>query len=108
MPGMQNRPQLWDVSDVQPRMHLVRGPADTEPGEAANCSVAMLRSQNESTARLANLRPRREGDSSFGRWATRDWAGKKIGVRAPDDDETPLSQEEVRFAMTHCILRSFL
>lgn len=104
MSGLQNRSQLWDVSDVQPRVHLLRSQADTEPREAANCSVALLRPETESFSRLANLRPRREGDPSFGRWATRDWSGKKIGVRAPDDDETPLSEEEVRFAMTHCIL----
>jgi len=67
--------QEWGVF-VQMREVLCKVSAFSEAGQSSSCGNA-------------------RGNSKI---SGESWAGQNLGVRQPDDDETPLSQSEVRFA----------
>lgn len=79
-------------------MPLLRGSADSGDWAFADTRERMFKKEKSSPERLDEIRPLGAGDSGTGERAkvlpAGRWPGKRWGARRPDQDETPLSEEE--------------
>jgi hypothetical protein len=96
---LQHRSDQSELHVVQPGLQVLRSEADPAIGPLTNPSLAMFSAQNRRAERLAAIRARRGGDTRFGQGRPCNWPGKRLGVRCPGIDETPLSEEEVVVAL---------
>ena len=95
MQVMPNSPRVPDVPALLPELHLLRGTSDSEPRQAANSDIGMLRAPKVSAGRLACARAPGRPNPQAGVRTAGDWSGRAYGARKPDEDETPLSEDEV-------------
>lgn len=94
--------------DVRPGMPVVWGEVDPQPAPAPDHAGSTHCTPAGCAFRLDAVRPRRGGSPRVGKAGRllRSWPGMWAGVRAPEVDETPLSESEARYLMPSWAVRS--
>lgn len=84
---------------VLPQLHPLWCTVNPDAGHAANSSIGMFRAPQVSAGRLVDVRPFGKRNPRAGGRPGSNWPGKSDGVRAPIQDETPLSAAEVEHGL---------
>jgi len=87
---------------IRSGMSLVWGSVYPQAWADGLASRTYIASQKKSPSRLDEIRPQRNGVAPIGESAglfRTGWPGREIGVRAPEQDETPLSAAEVVYLL---------
>jgi hypothetical protein len=90
------------LAHALPHLRLVRGAADSAAGQDANARSRLDCQAHQGACGLAGAWTQRTGLTLAGEGvdtARADWPGRASGIRAPEQDETPLSAAEVLHAL---------
>jgi hypothetical protein len=101
---MQHCSELLGPSSVLPELHLLRGAHHSADWDVSNQPSGVQKASAHRAGGMGEVGPLGGRNSPHGRWSIVYWPGKYDGVRGPDPDETPLSDEEVDHAILHHII----
>lgn len=93
---MRHSTGVFRLPNALPIVHLVRGATASESRYETYWGHGVPGAPTSSFASLDGLGPRR---AAYAHTVSQgDWAGASYGIRAPEQEETPLSWSEVRLA----------
>lgn len=87
------------LPDVQPGLPTLRSAHHPAAGDVAHTAGRVQQAPARYVGRVGAPWPPRGRAARAGQGATEYWPGQLAGVRAPTEDETPLSPQEVRVLM---------
>lgn len=88
-----NRSGLSDLQNVQPGVHFLRGTHPDEHRYEAHWGDRVPCAAHCDAESVGRLGPQRDGDSATFQKCS--WVGKSRGIRAPEEQETPVAWGEV-------------
>ena len=94
---MRHRIDLRRTPHFLSEVHLLRSANDSGIGDSADSNEGNHGTAQGSSGRLDSPRAQRSGDTRTGSRTPSDWPGKNYGIRAPDQDETPISGAEAPY-----------
>ena len=88
-----NSTRLPDLQVVQPGVHFLRGTHPDEHRHEAHWGDRVPCAAHGDVESMGRLGPQRDGDSATFQKCS--WVGKSRGIRAPEEQETPVAWGEV-------------